>query len=108
MKNAAKERRDELLRKERELGLLRWYYLSFADDVQFRGGVIIEAYGPATAISKAWELGINPGGEVLFTEIPPSHCPPPEASRNRLLTRKQLEEFFGPTERLGDRNEQVN
>jgi hypothetical protein len=48
----------------------RWHYLSFADDTGFRGGVIVRAYGFLTAVQRATDLGINPGGEVMCTPIP--------------------------------------
>lgn len=47
----------------------RWHYLSFADDSGFLGGVIVRSYGFLTAIQRATDLGINPGGEVMSTPI---------------------------------------
>lgn len=65
------------------------YYLSFADEERFLGGVFTEAYGIVTAIENTHELGINPGGEVMC--IGPGPAPRPEYL-NRLLTKGELEE----------------
>src|ERR1039458_5573411 len=43
----------------------RWHYLSFADDVGFLGAVIVRSHGFLTAVQRATDLGINPGGEVM-------------------------------------------
>src|SRR6266851_8996400 len=43
---------------------LGWWYLSFAGEEGFRGGVYLQARGLTTAITAAHALGINPGGEV--------------------------------------------
>jgi len=73
-----------------------WHYLSFADETSFLGGVIVRSYGFLTAIQRATDLGINPGGEVMCTPIPRKDLwrVPPDL-RNRLLSedevRKRLE-----------------
>lgn len=52
-----------------------WFYLSFADSAkprgeQFLGATVVEAEHELLAIPRAWELGVNPGGEVKFFELP--------------------------------------
>ena len=85
-----------MLREERERGHKAWYYISFADGTlpkgtQFLGAVVVEGYGVSTAIQRAHELGINPGGEAL-TAAWPDHVPlPAEGFRNRLLNRAEAE-----------------
>jgi hypothetical protein len=37
-----------------------WFYLSFANDSEFLGGVIVEAHGVVTATQRADQLGISP------------------------------------------------
>jgi hypothetical protein len=69
-----------------------WWYTSFANGV-FLGGCIVEAQGPATAIKRAHELGINPGGETMTWEIVPEHVPP-AVYRNRLLNKTLVDEAF--------------
>lgn len=51
------------------------FYLSFCDvdkpkGKQFLGAIILEASSLYDAISKAWKLKINPGGEVESWELP--------------------------------------
>lgn len=48
---------------------MAWWYLSFADGTrekgsQWLGAVYVQADSFIGAIDRAWELGINPGGEV--------------------------------------------
>lgn len=69
----------------------RWYYLSFADDGGFLGGVIVGSCGFLTAIQRATELGINPGGEVMCTPIPRKDlCRVPPDLRNQLLPQDKV------------------
>ena len=56
-------RRAAIIAEERQHAARR-HYLSFADEGGFRGGVIVRSYGFLTAIQRATDLGINPGGEV--------------------------------------------
>jgi hypothetical protein len=46
-----------------------WFYLSFADDSGFLGGVILQADDFLSAVMEASVRGINPGGEVLGCEL---------------------------------------
>lgn len=64
------------------------YYLSFADESGFLGGVFVEAHGIITAVDKATDMGLNPGGEVMcWGPVPP----PIDESMNRLLTKEEVE-----------------
>ncbi len=64
------------------------YYLSFADEEGFLGGVFVEAHGIITAVEKATEMGLNPGGEVAcWGPVPP----PIDSSMNRLLSKEEVE-----------------
>jgi hypothetical protein len=74
---------------------LRWFYLSFADDERFRGAVIVEAHGVAHAIELTHKLGINPSGEVAVFEVPEGAPLPPDAAKNRLLSKRDLDRLFG-------------
>jgi len=40
------------------------FWMSFADEKGFRGACLVEADDFDAALSKSWELRINPGGEV--------------------------------------------
>ncbi len=64
------------------------YYLSFADESGFLGGVFTEAHGIITATDKTNDLGINPGGEVMcWGPIPP----PEDHYLDRLLTKDEID-----------------
>lgn len=45
-------------------------WLSFVKDDKFAGVAIVEANDVADASRKCWQLGCNPGGQVLSFEIP--------------------------------------
>lgn len=93
-----RQRRALVLEAEERKGPLGLWYLSFASEEGFLGGCVVEAYGINTAITKAHELGINPGGEVMSMEIDPTKLAAGDF-RNRLLNKAQLTEVFGPLSR---------
>jgi hypothetical protein len=68
-----------------------WFFLSFAGDVGFRGGVYIQAQGPTLAHSRSHQLGLNPGGSVEITQVPDESLLPAPEYRHRLLSRAELE-----------------
>lgn len=65
-------------------------YLSFADETGFLGGAFIREQDVVTAAAVAWQLDINPGGEVAG--LGPGPLPPSEWVE-RLLTREELAEL---------------
>ena len=82
-----------MLLAEEEAQPMSWWCLSYADKV-FRGAVIVQASGFLSAVARANELQINPGGEVAGFEILEEALPLiPENQRNRLLTRAEVEAF---------------
>lgn len=73
----------------------RWFWLSFADPnlptgTQFLGAAIVKAQGVATATEQSNLRGINPGGEIQFTELPLNAVPNPKYI-NRLLSKAEIE-----------------
>lgn len=77
------------------------FYLSFCDPEkpkgsQFLGGCIVEAPSFISAAPAAHSKGCNPGGAVTIVEIP-AHAEhnAPEADRNRLLSKEEMEERWG-------------
>jgi len=80
---------------------LGWWYLSYADENGFRGGIIIAAHGFTGAVYMANILKFSPGGEVKGLPVPPGKLPP-EWYRNRLLTLEELTECFGPMSKLSE------
>ncbi len=70
----------------------RWHYLSFADHTGFLGSVVVRSHGFLTAIQRATDLGINPGGEVVCTPIPRKDLwRVPTDLRNRLLSEDEVQ-----------------
>lgn len=68
------------------------WQLSFADNGEWRGAVILEANGMLEAVFLTHLLKLNPGGEVLGIEWPETiKCPP--SYMNRLLTKDGLKEL---------------
>jgi hypothetical protein len=87
------------------------FWLSFCDNTRprgrrFLGVAIVEVFPPfepkrrplepvnnamACAIERAWQLGINPGGEVGSMAIPPEHEERLRPYLDRLLSRDELD-----------------
>ncbi len=98
-----RERKASLLAAERREPE-RLFWISFADDDRggFLGVVITETHGVGTAAEKCWELGINPGGQMVAWEIPPEMLKVPLEFWDRLLTKEQVAEFCGDAKSLGE------
>lgn len=64
-----------------------WWWLSFVKDDTFAGVAIVRGDGVITASQRAWELDINPGGQVAGW---PLDVIPPTEWRNRLLSRDEV------------------
>jgi hypothetical protein len=72
------------------------FWMSFCDPDatgdKFRGVVILdmddEQSSVGDAASRAWELGINPGGEIAAYEVPADIVE--ERYKNKLITDTQL------------------
>jgi hypothetical protein len=74
----------------------QWWYLSYAGPDGWKGGAIVEAHGFIGACDYAREHFIKPWPDVETRGMPiPPREIPPEEFRNRLLTRAQLESFWG-------------
>jgi hypothetical protein len=72
-----------------------WWWLSFCDPdrpagTKFLGVCCVEGWDILSAVTRAHELGCNPGGEVAAWKIPGT---PDPAWCNRLLTRAEAEAF---------------
>jgi hypothetical protein len=68
-----------------------WLYLSFVSDHKFLGAIVMKGHGFVSVVQRCHALGINPGGEVACLELKEANLPP-EQYRNRLLSKKELEE----------------
>jgi len=89
----------ELLRKERDNPRWGAYWLSFADDEkpkgeQFLGVVVIKAPGFLHAVKRAWDLKINPGGEVLGNYMDEAEIEKAEMPYDTLLSKAALEYYM--------------
>jgi hypothetical protein len=90
-----RKRNAELITQERKAanGKTGFWYLSYADEDQFRGGVIVRAFGFVHACQRARDLQINPGGQIQGVPCPPEQVPPPKY-QDRLLSLAELKEFW--------------
>lgn len=102
---AWKERAAKLLHAELK-GKEVWTYCSFAGESSFNGGAIIKACGVIDAAMKTKQMGINPGGELMTFPLPDSALPE-EKYRNRLLTKKDILEFWADAKSLGEIEEEA-
>jgi hypothetical protein len=46
------------------------WYISFASDEGFLGATVVRAPDPSSAVARATQLGINPGGEAALFQVP--------------------------------------
>lgn len=79
---------------------MSYWWMSFCDPKrpkgdQFLGALIVQADSHQAMLSRSWYLGLNPGGEVVFFEIPKQYNEriPPDWIETRLLTREECEAF---------------
>lgn len=73
----------------------RWY-MSFATEDEFLGGIVTDADSFIDAVSKARRMGINPGGEVLGVNIDGAIID--ESMMDQLLTKDEAETMAGHVE----------
>lgn len=90
-REAIARRREELLAGERGKAC-RWFWLSFADHGGFKGGCFVLAPGFVSAVERARDLGINPGGEVVGVAV---NSVPALEMQNKLLSKADLEATGG-------------
>lgn len=73
------------------------WWLSFCDPTmpkgsKFLGAIALEVPAGIDPIRHAWNMNLNPGGEVMFGEVPADqHKLFPDSVRNRLLSRQEAE-----------------
>lgn len=74
---------------------MKVFYLSFVAEPEdvFLGVVITEARDMLDAVKKTHHLKINPGGQVLFVEVPPEEIPE-RRYFDRLLQKKDINEIW--------------
>ena len=72
------------------------FWLSFADPdkpkgSQFLGVAIVEAESFHEALTQAWALGCNPGGEVAGSDVSDGDFKLPQEFVHRLLDREEID-----------------
>lgn len=68
------------------------WYLSFAGEEGWRGGIYTHAAHAEEAIHKT--VPLNPGGELMVMEAPAGYVVP-ETYLDKLLTKKDMEDIDG-------------
>jgi hypothetical protein len=75
-----------------------YFWMSFCDPEKpegsrFLGALVIKADSDFEALARSWFLELNPGGEMLFYEIPELYHEriPTDWIETRLITRKECE-----------------
>ena len=88
----AKGARRALMIAEERQHKARWFYLSFATGYAFLGAAIVRGHGFLTAIQRASDLNINPGGGVMDRPLNWRHMKRiPADLRNRLLSGEEVD-----------------
>jgi hypothetical protein len=72
------------------------WWLSFSSETANLGIAIIEAGSVHEAMLESHRRNINPGGEVLFFELPREAEDQARPYRHRLIQRDEAERIFGP------------
>jgi hypothetical protein len=87
-------------------GISSWFYLSYADENGFRGGLYLKAFGPASAAIAANLQKLSPGGEVRIFPIPDDESYQiPEGAKYHLLSLEDLEKLH-PMKSMKDLEEE--
>jgi len=69
---------------------LKFYFISFATDYQFLGGLVIQGTDAKDALRQAKEKGLHPGGDPLTTSLTAGDMRRiPEDLRGRLLSHAE-------------------
>ena len=69
-----------------------WFYLSFADGSEFRGGCYVEADEIIEAIQTSINFGCNGGPDTSVMGCPTDEAPPPHL-QYRLLTKDEIDSW---------------
>ncbi len=68
---------------------MRSWWMSFADTKKFNGAVICDGDTEKEALNRVNQLGINPGGEVMFVELA-DDAEDLQLGKDRLITETEL------------------
>lgn len=105
MSPAEQERRRNNIRRQMEQernNPPQWYFVSFADDTHFIGGLVTYQPGPMTATMRAHQLKIYPGGSSRVSRLlPPPEFEIPANLVDRILTEEEVDRHFGTLLRKG-------
>jgi hypothetical protein len=70
---------------------MKWWWLSYADDAGFRGGLIVFSSDFLGACVVAKALHLSPGGQVVGKELPDHNLGPFEAYR--VYSKQELDDM---------------
>jgi hypothetical protein len=98
-----RKREAELIEAERTAtsGKTSWWYLSYAGETKFNGGVIVRAFGFIHACRRARDLHINPGGQIHGLPLPDDKVPAPKY-QDKWLSLEELQECWGDMTKLSE------
>jgi hypothetical protein len=83
--------------EERQTEPEAWWYLSFATEDEFVGGIIARGCGPVTARMRVAELGLAPRGEMLAMPVERDGVAFDASYVDRLLSADELQAAFAPS-----------
>ena len=96
------ERRQHNINLDATLAVMRevagepisWWWISFTDTTGFLGAAIVQGHTVGSALTRAHELGVNPGGEAVLAQIGPDLTGTPVRPKHtdRLLSREQIDQ----------------
>ncbi len=87
----------EMEREEISRGQISWWFLSFSDGADLRGGCFVSAFGIIDAMNQARMLDIDPSGDISGGAVPPE-MEVPEGARRRMLSKDDIVRYFGDVE----------
>ncbi len=80
----------ELVQEELLNNPLQLWYLSYATEEKFLGGIFVLAFGPVSAVMRVQAEGLSPGGEVMMVQVPREKRPD-HKYWNRLMTKEEIQ-----------------
>lgn len=92
------DRIKQAIEAEENNSLATWY-LSFADENGWKGAIVVDAKGAASAIDLVNKAEINPGGSVMEIQLNPENAIKAASSMNRLLNMADCQSIWGKMSR---------
>ncbi len=78
------------------------FWMSFANEMGFLGACLVRAYNVDLAVRRTWELGINPGGEIMICTLERGVLEKiPDKWIEKMLVKHEVEELDVELKKLG-------